>query len=53
MEDRNGEFRKKFAPKISVLDAYAVEDDIQESRKMEGLHFVQTWIPAKRLLRKI
>ena len=37
VEDRNGEFRKRFAPQISVLDIYAVEEDIQESRKMEVL----------------
>ena len=37
VEDRNGEFRKRFAPQISDLDIYAVEEDIQESRKMEIL----------------
>ena len=37
LEDRNGELRKRFAFQIGILDDYAVEEDIQESRKMKVL----------------
>ena len=37
LEDRNGELRKRFAFLIGILDDYAVEEDIQESRKMKVL----------------
>lgn len=36
-EDRDGELRKRFASQIGILDDYAVEEDIQESRRMEVL----------------